>query len=144
MPMNGYSVGRDVTLVLTLPTGATLPMGKVTKFSSKQDTTNQKIKGLDGITDNLRFFDGWTGSFELERRGPEIDRYFSDAESAFYAGNDEATATLHQTITEPNGSVSQFRFERVLLSYDDAGDAAGDKSISQKVGFVASRRIQQS
>lgn len=144
MPMNGYSVGRDVTLIVTLPTGATLNLGKVTKFSSKQDSTNQKIKGLDGVTDNLRFFDGWSGSFEIERRGPELDVYFSDLESNFYAGNDEPPATMQETIVEPSGAVSQFRFEKVLLAYDDAGDAAGDKSISQKVTFMASRRIQQS
>ncbi|MBV9528245.1 hypothetical protein, partial [Sphingomonas sp.] len=127
MPMQGYSVGRDVTLVVTLPDGTSLHLGKVTGFNPKQDVTDQKIKRLDGFTDNLRFFDGWSGTFKMERDGPALDQYFAALESNFYAGGDEQPAILTQTILEPNGSVTQWRFERVLLRYDDSGDWAGDK-----------------
>ncbi|HHW4679815.1 MAG TPA: hypothetical protein ACQGQH_10420 [Xylella sp.] len=143
MSQNGYSLGRDVTLAIILPDGRSLNMGKVTRFTSKQDTTDQKLKGIDGIVDHLRFYEGWSGSFESECRGPELDVYFATLESNFYAGADEPPATLQQTILEPNGQVSQYRYERVLLKYDDAGDWSGDKSVHQKISFVASRRIKQ-
>jgi hypothetical protein len=126
-----------------LPTGASLRLDKVTSWTAKQVTSDQKIKGLDGITDHLRFFDGWSGSFKLERRAADIDRYFAQAEANFYNGEDDPPAVLQQTIREPDGTVSQYRFERILLTYDDAGDWAGDKSVSQSVSFMASRRIQQ-
>jgi hypothetical protein len=143
MSQNGYSLGRDVTLAIILPDGSSLSLGKVTKFTSKQDTTDQKLKGIDGIVDHLRFYEGWSGSFESERRGPELDVYFAKLEANFYAGVDEPPATLQQTIVEPNGQVSQYRYERVLLKYDDAGDWSGDKSVHQKISFVATRRIKQ-
>lgn len=143
MPMNGYSIGRDVTITITLPDGTALDLGKITKFTSKQETDTQKIKGLDGRTDQLRFFAGWTGSFEAERRGPEVDQYFADLEANYYAGGDEPPATITETILEPSGAVSQFRYERVVLMYDDAGDKQGDKSVSTKLSFFAQRRVQQ-
>ncbi len=143
MSQNGYSLGRDVTLTIILPNGSSLNLGKVTKFTSKQDSSDQKIKGIDGDTDHLRFYEGWSGSFESERRGPELDVYFARLEANYNAGTDEPPATLQQTIVEPSGQVSQYRYERVLLKYDDAGDWAGDKSVHQKISFVASRRIQQ-
>lgn len=143
MPLNGYSIGRDVTLVVTLPQGGTLNLGKVIDFNPQQQTTDQDITDVTGITDRLRFFKGWTCSFSLERRGPEMDQYFADLEANFYAGQDEPPCTAQETIVEPNGSVSQYRYERVLLKYDDSGTRAGDKSISQKISFFASRRIQQ-
>lgn len=143
MPMNGYSIGRDVTITITLPDGTALDLGKLTKFTSKQEADNQDIKALDGQKDRLRFFGGWTGSFEAERRGPEVDAYFAQLEANYYAGNDEPPATITETILEPSGAVSQFRYERVVLSYDDAGDKQGDKSISHKISFFARRRVQQ-
>lgn len=55
MSQQGYSIGRDVSVVVTLPNGTNLPLGKVTSFSSKPETTKTKIKGLDGVNDTLRF-----------------------------------------------------------------------------------------
>lgn len=143
MSQNGYSLGRDVTLAIILPNGSSLQLGKITKWTAKQDTSDQKIKGIDGITDHLRFYEGWSGSFDVERRSPDLDVYFAALEANYYAGLDEQPATLQQTITEPNGQVSQYRFERVLLKYEDAGDWSGDKAVSQKVSFQATRRIKQ-
>ena len=143
MSQNGYSLGRDVTVAIILPDGSSLNLGKVTKFTSKQDTTDQKIKGIDGLTDHLRFYEGWSGSFEIERRGPDLDAYFSTLESNYFAGANEAAATMQQTITEPTGAVTQYQFQGVLLKFDDAGDWMGDKAVSQKMSFVATRRIKQ-
>lgn len=143
MPQQGYSTGRDVSLVIILSDGTTLRMRKVTGWDAKQETSDEPIKALDGDTDHLRFFNGWSGSFQSERRGPELDNYFAQLEANFFAGRDDPPATIQQTITEPNGSVSQFRFERVLLKYDDAGKWTGDKSVPQALSFMAARRIRQ-
>lgn len=143
MSQQGYSVGRDVTVVAILPDGTTLRFGIVTGFDAKQDTTDQRIKRITGDNDHLRFYDGWSGSFKAERRGPELDTYFASLEANFYAGIDEPPCTIQQTIQEPDGSISQYRFERVLLKYDDPGSWAGDKSVSQSVSFMAARRIKQ-
>jgi hypothetical protein len=143
MPQQGFSVGRDVSTVLILADGSSLPLEKVTGFNAKPDTSTQKVKGLDGTIINLRWHEGWSGSFMIERRSALIDQYFAQVEADYHAGQDEKPATLQQTIQEPDGTISQYRFTEVLLTYDDAGDWAADKTVSQKIGFVAHRRIQQ-
>ncbi len=143
MSQHGYSLGRNHIVIVVLPEGSTLNFGQVTKWTAKQDSSEQKIVSMNGEIDHLRFYQGWSGSFEAERRGPDLDEYFAHLEANFHSGIDEPPATMQQTIVEPNGRVSQYRFERVLLKYDDAGDWSGDKAVHQKVSFVAARRIQQ-
>lgn len=143
MPLNGYSVGRDVSLDISGAQGP-LRFNQITVFSSKPDVTDQKIKGLDGITRHLRFPDGWSGSFDLERQDSTVDDYFSQIEANYYAGLNETPITLTETITEVNGSVSQYRYLQVLLTLADAGDWKGDASVKQKISFVAARRVKVS
>ena len=103
-----------------------------------------RLRRLDGITDHVRFFDGWSGSFDVERQDATLDNYFAQLEAGFYAGLNEAPAQIYETIQEANGSVSQFRYDGVLMTLADAGNRAGDATIKQSVNFVASRRIKVS
>jgi hypothetical protein len=139
----GYSIGRDVSVVVTLPDGTNLSLGKVISFDAKQSTSMTTIKGIDGVIDNLRFFEGWTGSIKTERRDPTLDAYFAGLESNYYAGLSEQYCQIQQTISEPDGSISQYRYERVLLEYAEAGAFEADKSVSQTLNFKAARRIKQ-
>ena len=141
MGQAGYSIGRDVTITVVAPGGGVLDFGKITQFDSRQESNDHKVIGIDGITDNLRFFTGWSGSFACERRGPSLDAYFKQLEANFYAGIDEPPATILQTIVEPSGAVTQHRFERVLLKYSDAGTWKGDSSVPVKVDFMAAKRV---
>lgn len=139
MPINGFSVGRDITLDIITAQGL-LQLGLLTQFTSKPEVTDEKIKGLDGITRHVRFPDGWSGSFELKRQDNRLDTYFTQLEEDYYAGLNEQPATITETIVEPNGTLSQYRYEGVLLKLEEAGDWQGDKTIQQKLSFVASRR----
>ncbi len=143
MPIQGYSVGRDYTLVIQTSNG-TLQPNKITEFKSKQDVTDVRVKRLDGITDHVRFFDGWSGGFSIERQDATLDNYFAQLEAGYYAGINEQAAQIYETIQEANGAVSQFRYDGVLMTLDDAGTRAGDATIKQSISFVASRRIKVS
>ncbi|MDR6511462.1 hypothetical protein J2792_002334 [Novosphingobium capsulatum] len=142
MPQQGYTIGRDVSVVVTLPNGTNLPLGKVTSFESKPDTTKTKVKGLDGVVDNLRFWEGWTGTIKTERRNADLDNYFAGLEAAYWAGQSEDYCTIQETIAENNGTVTQFRYERVIFDYD-AGTYESDKTVSQTLSFTAAKRIKQ-
>lgn len=139
MPQNGYSVGRDVTLVLQTSTGP-LSIPKITNFTRKQDATVERVKRIDGITETLRFFDGWSGSLQAKRNGPEIDRYFGTLEDNYYSGLTEVPAQIFETVQEPNGAISQFRYDGVMLTLENAGDVVGDASIALSLSFTATRR----
>ena len=141
MPINGFSVGRDVSLDVVTASGP-LNFGLITKFSSKQSSKEEAIKGLDGITRPVRFFDGWSGSFNMERQDSSLDDFFAMLEANYYAGMNEAAVTITETITEVNGAITQYRYTGVLLKYEDAGDWSGDATVKQSVSFVASRRVK--
>lgn len=143
MSLNGYSVGKDIALDIIGAQGP-LRFSQIISFMSKPDTTDQKIKGLDGITRHLRFPDGWSGSFEIERQDSTVDDYFSQIEANYYAGLNEIPVTITETITEVNGSVSQYRYLQVILVLEDAGNFKGDASVHQKVRFMSARRVKVS
>lgn len=139
MPINGFSVGRDLTLTIVTASGV-LPVKGITSFKSKQDTNEEKIVKIDGVTDHVRFFQGWSGSFVIEREDSTLDDYFSQLESNYYQGITEQPVYITETITEKNGNVTQYRYQKVLLKLDDAGDWAGDRVVKQSLSFVCSRR----
>lgn len=143
MPMNSYSVGRDVSLVIVGANGP-LAFSQITGFQSKPDITDKKVKGLDGVTRHLRFPDGWSGTFDIERQDSTLDDYFAQVEANYYAGVNEQPVSITQTIREVNGSITQYRYMNVLLTPDDAGSWKGDDSVKQKLKFVAERRIKVS
>lgn len=141
MPINGFSIGKD--LILTVVTSAgPLNLSLITNFKSKQDTTEEKIKGLDGITRHVRFFEGWSGNFDIQRQDHAADDYFSQLEADYYAGVQETEVTITETITEVDGSVTQYRYREVLLKMDDAGEWKGDAAVKQMLSFIASRRVK--
>ncbi|MBB1630312.1 hypothetical protein [Cupriavidus sp. UME77] len=139
MPQQGLSVGRDTTLVIQTPTGP-LPIPKLTSFRKKQDTTQERVKLITGLSQHLRFFDGWSGSFGINRAGPEIESYFDQLETDYYSGINEQPCQIYETVSEPSGAISQWRYDGVVLSLDDGGEAAGDASVKLSLTFMASRR----
>ncbi len=141
MPVDGFSAGRDVTLTIVTASGP-LDLNLITSFSARPEYAEVKVKGIDGVTRHVRFPDGWMGTFDVERADSTLDDYFAGQEAAYYAGVNEQPGTLTETITEVDGSVSQYRYTKVLLKFDDPGSWAGDQTVKQKLGFVASRRVK--
>lgn len=142
MPQMGYSTGRDVSVVITLADGTTLRPGTITSFVWKPDTTKTKVKRLDGQIDNLRFWEGGTGTIKAERTDSTLDDYFAGLEAAYYAGIGEKPCTIQETIKNPDGSVSQYRFDRVILDYDP-GTWESDKTVSDGIPFTYGQRVKQ-
>jgi hypothetical protein len=139
MPQQGYSIGRDVTLNINTGQGI-LQVRGITGFTSRQEDTKVKLKLLDGHIKTLRFFEGWAGRFDLERRNGMIDRHFNRLEANYYAGITESEVTIMQTVVESDGTTTRLLYREVLLSLEEAGNYQGDTSVKQGIAFVASRR----
>ena len=142
MPQGQFSLGRDIGLTIVTPQLGRITLNTITSFKSKSDDNVQKLILINGITDHLRFFQGWSGSFDVERSSAILDQYFAALESDYFLGIPEAAASITETIQEVNGSVSQYRYPGVILSYADAGEFTGDKSVRQSMTFVSRRRVQ--
>lgn len=142
MPFGAYSVGRDVTLTLYGQLGGVVNLNQVTEFESSQDTHAIQIKSLDGVVKHLQLPNGWKGKFELTRASDEIDSHFAQLESSYYAGQNVGYATITETITNPDGSSSQYQYTGVMLKLANAGQWKGDSEVKQSLEFVASKRLK--
>ncbi len=141
MPVNGFTVGRDVSLDIVGLNGP-IRFSLITGFNARPDTTDVKVKGLDGKTRHVMFPDGWTGTFDVERQDSTVDDIFAQLESNFYSGLNLPAISIMETITEVSGAVTQYRFTDVILRLDDAGAYAGDQTVKQRLSFMASRRMK--
>lgn len=141
MPVNDFNVGKDVSLDIDNGDGP-VTFTLVTGFNARQDTVDIKEKGIDGIPRHLTLPDGWSGQFQITRQKDDVDQFFQNLEDQYYAEGDTnmPTMTINQTIAEPNGNVSQYRYEGVQVKLEDAGEWGADTTVKLRVGFVASRR----
>ncbi|MDE2101967.1 MAG: hypothetical protein KGL39_32270, partial [Patescibacteria group bacterium] len=104
MPLNNFTVGKDITLQLVTQYGA-LSLNLITSFQSKQDSIEETIKGIDGITRHVKFPNGWSGSFMIERRDSTLDDYFAADEAGYYSGQNLQNCSITETIQEVAGNV---------------------------------------
>ena len=140
MPVGGFSVGRDVSLTIRANNGI-LRLGLLTDFEAKPLIGEVKILGLDGLARTRYLPEGWGGSFSVTRQDSTLDDYWAQLEDSYYSGADIGAGIISETITEPDGSISRYRFNDVFLKLTDAGTWSGNKEVKQKLEWAASRRV---
>ena len=139
MPVNSFSVGKDISYQVVTASGVLTLTGK-TDYSVKPMFTELKHKGLNGVTDHGVIPDGWQIDLRFDRKDPAVDNYFAQLENDYYNGVNQKGGTIYERILEADGSITEFRYENVILKYDSAGDWKGDSLISVSVSAMASRR----
>jgi hypothetical protein len=144
MPVNGFSVGKDVSLSITNPNGNLTTVG-LTSFTSKPMFTDLKSKRIsDGKTYFGQIPDGWSGSFKFDRLDPSVDIFFANAEAGYYSGLNNPAGTIQQIVTEASGSPSTWRYDGVVLKLDDPGDWKADARVEQTISFNATTKVRVS
>ena len=141
MPTNNFNTGRDLTLVLVGPYGI-LTINGITEVSRKKEETVLKHKGIDGKTVHAVIPDSHEFSINLERKDPLVEQYFARLEADYFAGVNTTGGTIMETTQESDGSVSQYRYEDVVLKLDNAGSYKGDTFVSMGITAMASRKIR--
>lgn len=143
MSQGGYTIGLDVAIDILGPYGA-IRIDKITAFDSKPKTSSTAVTALNGETDELLFLKGWQGTIDLERTDSTVDDWWAQFESDFYNGKSTSPATITETISEPDGSTTTWRYQRVVLTLADAGKKQGDKTVPMQMTFTAARRVKVS
>jgi len=140
---NQFNIGRDAQLTIQGSSGP-LTFNIITGFDSKPQYQKLQSRGLDGTKRTRNLPDGHSGSFKIDRADSTAEDYFLEQEANFFAGLNPDTVTITQTISEANGSVSQYQFTGVTLSLEDAGSWAGLEKVNQVINFDATRKIKVS
>jgi hypothetical protein len=141
MPANGLSTGIDHKLTFRDINGVQ-QFVIIESFMAKEDASIGKEIAMDGLVRHPKFHQGWSGSFVLQRSNNVMDHYIALQEAAYYRGVDQIPMTITETITETDGSISQYQYTNVVINLEDAGNWSGNEIAKQRIAFNASRRLE--
>lgn len=141
MPVQGFSIGRDVAIDINMPQGP-VRFSNVTDFSAQPIYTGIESKGIDGINRFGEIPSGYNISVTIDRANANLDKAFAYLEALYYAGQNVPASSVTETITEPDGSVTQWRYSGIAFKFDDHGSWQGDAKVTQKFSGKASLRTQ--
>jgi hypothetical protein len=141
MPLNGYTMGLDVSVDINADSGP-LRLSVVTKFTADPVIGGLSVTPLNGQKDELEYPNGWKGTISLERKDSTADDYQAKWEDDYFNGVVRAAATITETINETDGSTSTYRYTNVYLHLSKGGDKAGDKTVQQEFTWTARRRLK--
>ena len=134
MPVNNQSIGKDVSVVIITPTGSlNIPAAAITKFSTAPVTDNETRIGMDGVARFLVVPTSYKGSFDVDRMNSSIEDWWAGMEAAYFAGQNVTSGTITETISNPDGSISQYRYTGVVFDLETLGDREPTKVIKQKM-----------
>lgn len=143
MPVNNMSIGKDVSVVIITSTGSlNIPAAAITNFGVQPVTEQESRIGMDGVTRPLVVPTAWKGSFDVDRMNSSVEDWWASVEAAYFAGQNINSGTITETISNPDGSISQYRYTGVMFDLQDLGSREPTKVIKQKLSFVASRRMK--
>ncbi|ARF50037.1 hypothetical protein [Pantoea stewartii] len=141
MPLNNYTVGRDVQVDINTAYGVvTVPV--VISFDAKPKVNQVDVTKITGETDTLMIPKNWEGTFDSERQDDTLDTWWALWESDYFAGINRAPGTITETITENNGAVTVWRYTSVQFNFTDPGKKQGDQTVRQSFAFTAKRRLK--
>lgn len=146
MPVNGYTVGRDVSVNIVGSDGVQIiiPPDQVTHFDAKPMKREDWSRPLNVPPKPLYMPDGWRLTIEVDRKDASLDTYMSDLEQAYWAGENMLPGTIMETVTEDDGTTTQYRYDGVMLWVDDPGNYRADTRVTQRIVGAASKRIRVS
>lgn len=148
MPVNqgdlSFSIGRDCSVVLIHPLapGGRVDLSNVTGFSAEPEYTNVRSKMLSGAVVSADLPEGYAGSFNIDRGGPEIDDLMVLVEAAWRTAGLIYSATVFQYVTEPSGATSVYQFTECSLQFASLGEWTADAIVQQRITFRANRRLK--
>jgi hypothetical protein len=137
--MEKFNVGSD-TKITILVNGVPLGAQRMTKFEAKQEATEVKSTRISGQTSARNLPMGWTLDLEWDRGNSVLDDFFVSEEANRFAGQPPADVSIMETTTNPDNSISRYRYDGVTLKQDTKGERSGDTKVTQKASGFASRQ----
>lgn len=143
MPVNGMNVGVDYSLMFYDGTSGTLlNMGDIQNVAITE--LKHDIKNMPYNDDPSYGYipDGFRIEFTITRTGSDLEDFMVKADANFRAGSVQKPGFLNQTTTNPDGSVSRYQYQKMVLFMPDHGNISRDKAVTVKVEGYASRKVQ--
>jgi hypothetical protein len=147
MPNNNIGTGRyslgPNNSVSILDANGEVPWGlqNIINFKSNPIENTKDIMLMRGITDHLKFRNGYRGELEIQRADGGLDAYWGVTDAQVRAGLPEPLFTVIQTVLEVNGGISRYTFQNCIFYYEDSGTWANEEGVIQRINFLCPVRI---
>lgn len=144
MPLSTFNTGADCRIVIQHPLapGGQVSLGQVENFKAEQQTKSLKTTLMNGQTTVGEYPQGWSGSFQLQRSGHDVDDFICTLEAAILNNQTTGNGTVYQYVTETDGSTSTYQYKNAAFKFSDAGTYAGAEVVKQTLNFEASTRVR--
>jgi hypothetical protein len=140
---NSFNIGRDgYQLTIIDPLFGQVTINGVTSFDAQAGVIKLKSVTIDGNIRHRTIFDGHSGKFELDREDASFDNYFAAQEANYFANLPPSIVVITQTITELDGSQTQFQYPQVALYPTQLGAWKGQDKVVQAFDWESGRRIK--
>lgn len=141
MPIGSLNVGRDVTVNISY-NNRNIVWSNVLSFEAREVMHEVLSQSLNGIVYPVNIPAYWEGAIELDRADSSVDDFFSTYEATYFSGATVPDAIIIETITNPDGSTSQFTYSGVMFRLDQAGEFRENDLVKMRISFRASLRKQ--
>ncbi|WP_234775175.1 hypothetical protein [Paraburkholderia tropica] len=143
MAANTFNIGRDGLQLTTFDaTLGQVQFNGLTGFTAKPRYKKLESEGADGVTRFRNVPNGHEGTFEIDRVDSSAEAYFAQKESNFFAQYPPSQSTITQTVTELDGTVTQWQYTNVEMALENAGDWKALDKVPLQVSWSASKKIQ--
>jgi hypothetical protein len=136
MSQSGISLGPDMTLTVRDSDGVYLQNDKIQEFMYRWNTEQRDVNTL-GKVYPLSFIRDVTGDFSIVRKDSDLEEYFVKKYERYSAGINIPPIFIQGVLTEPNGSVTTYNFNNVVMDLEDGGRYTRDSEIVMRVNFRA-------
>ncbi len=141
-PSNSFSVGKDLSVVLTGPGGTVIELPKLTGWHFEPQYDSFTSKPLDGPKRMLDLPDGHNFALKFDREDAQVDQFFAALEAAYWAlGGFVPSFTMYAYITERNGSQTTFEFTESTVKYKQGEWKSGSPVAGQIDGYARYWRV---
>jgi hypothetical protein len=115
------------------------------------DVQNVKIVAQHHLVKNMPYNgspaygyvpDGYKIDFTIQRSGPALELFMVAAEAAFNAGSVQKAGYLQETITNPDGTITRFQYQQMVIFLTDHGNIQRDAPVTMALEGMASTKIQ--
>lgn len=137
------TLGREVTVqIITPENDLIIPPDAITSFTFRSNTNDLERRPLNRPRQRDRLPDGYEGSFNIDRTGPEVEVWWAQVEERFNQGLRQQRGIILDSTREIDGGVTVFRFEECVFVPTEFGDRTAEGYISMTLEFSAERRVR--
>ncbi len=134
MAINGFTTGQSIQLNIKTQQGE-LTLNTMTSIDLSMNPEMQKIQPINGPPTHLVFPSGGRGAISLERKDSTLQDFWAAYEKAYYAGQNIVGGSIIETITESDGTTTQYLYTDVMISVEDMGRWTGTSAVAERVNF---------